>query len=481
MKRINPIYTGCGPIIKQTSTCLLYLMIFVTCSQIQAQAIARTGYFMENATHRHLMNPALTPTRGYISLPVAGELSLGIESNMQFTNFIYPSNDGNELVTFLHPDISTSDFLSKLSPVNYLRTDVRTSLLSLGFYTGSSFWTFDVASRTNVSMNLPYELFAFLKQGMSSDQGNLYQIRNLSISANEFAEVALGYSRVLSDNLRVGGKLKFLAGGGYAKANITSMDIDMKPDEWRVTTNGVMDIYGKGINLGKDEEGTIDSLYLKSPGLGGTGFAVDLGVAYSPIPNLNLSLAVIDLGSIRWKKDNIRKATSSGSVTFSGVEGFGLDSIGKNKASDQMETIKDDLLKMAKFKETTVTGNELQKLFPTINAGAEYTLLNNKLSLGFLYSNRYMTDDRYSEMTGSLNLRPSSWFNFSGSYSFIHGKKETVGFALGFVPAIVNIFLACDYTFFHVNPQFIPLNTLTTNFQLGVSVPLGKGKLPKMF
>ncbi|OPZ92561.1 MAG: hypothetical protein BWY72_02527 [Bacteroidetes bacterium ADurb.Bin416] len=42
----------------------------------------------------------------------------------------------------------------------------------------------------------------------------------------------------------------------------------------------------------------------------------------------------------------------------------------------------------------------------------------------------------------------------------------------------MNIYLACDYTFFHVTPQFIPLNTLTTNIQLGVSIPLGRGKVP---
>jgi hypothetical protein len=42
----------------------------------------------------------------------------------------------------------------------------------------------------------------------------------------------------------------------------------------------------------------------------------------------------------------------------------------------------------------------------------------------------------------------------------------------------MNIFLACDYTILKYTPQFIPLNTATTNVQLGISVPLGK-KQPK--
>jgi hypothetical protein len=155
-----------------------------------------------------------------------------------------------------------------------------------------------------------------------------------------------------------------------------------------------------------------------------------------------------------------------------------MDSLAGQSAKDQLQTIQDDMLKMADFKVVPNNGDVLQRLFPTVNAGLEYSVLNNKISLGALYSNRFMLNERYSELTGSLNLRPFRWFNLSGSYSVIHGKKETFGFALGFVPAIMNIYLACDYVFYNVSPQYIPLNTLTTNVQLGVSIPLGRGKLP---
>ena len=120
----------------------------------------------------------------------------------------------------------------------------------------------------------------------------------------------------------------------------------------------------------------------------------------------------------------------------------------------------------------------MERLNPTVNAGLEYSFLRNRISVGGLYSARFMENETYNELTGSLNLKPARWFNLTGSYSVMHGVKETFGFALGFAPTIINIFLACDYTFYNVTPTFVPINTATTNFQLGVSIPLAFGKLP---
>lgn len=460
----------------------LVLFAAICCAGIQltqAQPVSRTGYFMDNATHRHLMNPALVPVRGYLSFPVVGAFSLGVESNMQFTNFIYPPEDEGELMTFMHSSVPAADFLSKLSPNNYLRTDLRTSIISMGFYAGNAFWTFDVAARYNLSLNLPYDFFAFLKQGMNSSNGNVYNINDFTVNTGLFTEASLGFSRNIVDNLRIGTKLKFLAGGAYVKVGIDSMRVNMTPDQWTINTVGGMEAYGKGLNLLTDENGSINGEYeFSNPGLGGMGAAIDIGINYSPIRNLDISLSIIDLGAIKWEQANITKAKSSGQVTFSGLSGLGMDSIGSQNAEDQFKTIQDDVLKMADFKKVASDGDVLQRLFPTVNAGIEYSILKNKISLGALYSNRFMLNERYSELTGSLNLRPFRWFNLSGSYSVIHGKKETVGFALGFVPALMNIYLACDYVFYKVSPQFIPLNTLTTNVQLGVSIPLSRGKLP---
>lgn len=462
-------------------------LILILCLAIQlaaAQTVSRTSYFVENSTHRHLMNPALAPVRGYLSIPVLGEVFLGTESNLKFTNFMFPAIAGSDgkLITFLHPSINGDDFVESLSGDQFLRTDIRTSILSYGRWMGGSgFLTFDVGTRVNLSLNLPEDLFAFAKMGMSSSAGNTYHFDNLMVNASMMAEGALGYSLNLTDAIRIGVKGKFLAGGAYVKAGLKQMELAMTPNNWSVTTQGQLDVYGKGLSFVKDVDGNITNFDFASPGLGGMGMAFDLGMEWAPIQNFKLSFAVVDFGSIKWNKENIKTAASSGTVSFSGIENYNPDSVGQLAMTDQISNLQDNLMEMVKFKEQTVAEDFIQKLNPTINAGVEIGLMSNRVSIGGLYSTRLIEGERYTEYLASLNFKPFRWFNLSGSYSFVHGQKETFGFALGFIPGIVNIFLACDYVPMKLSPQFIPLNTMTTNVQLGVSIPLSHRKSKKIF
>jgi len=429
---------------------------------------------MENATHRHLMNPALTSDKGYFSLPILGELSMGLESNLLLSDFLYPSENGGKLITFLHPDVDATTFLSNLDASNYLNADIRTSILSMGLNTKIGYLTFDVASHANISMNLPYELFSFMKLGMTNGQGNEYNIRNLNIGTGAYVEASLGYARNIMDNFRVGAKLKYLAGIANVKAIVQEMEVNMSQEQWSISSNAKIDVYGKGFTFKKDsEDQSISGIEFDSPGMGGSGFAIDLGVVYSPIENLDISLGIIDLGSITYKKENVLHATSSGSVEFSGLDGIGTDSTANQAVEDQIEQLKDDAMNMFKFKETTSTDAK-QKLYTTVNAGAQYKLYKEKIGVGLLYTGRFMDGKTFSELMASATYNPIKWVQIAGSYSFIHSNFKTFGLALNLSPGFVNLFLACDYIVLKRTPQYIPLNTASTNFQFGLAITLGK-------
>lgn len=470
---------------------LLGLTVILLATQLTvAQPVSRTSYFMDNSTHKHLLNPALTPVRGYFSIPVVGAFDLNLETNLGLTNFLFPANDASngQLRTFLHETVSADEFLPNLGDNSYINLNQRASLVSMGFYIKRSFWTFDVAQRMNVGVNIPKDLFAFMKVGMSSSNTE-YNIDNLNVNFGLIAETSLGSSFMIGKKLRVGAKAKLLAGGAKIKAGIESMNMKLSETSWDINTTGEMQIYGAGLEMKKDENGVIlfeaPDYTFAGPmeSLGGLGYGFDLGFNWSPLKFLNISAGVIDLGAnIKWNKDNIMIAKSNSSVSYTGLEGLGAteNADGSDPMGDYIQGLTDDLMKLAEFKEQgTASADEIEKLPMTVNAGVELTMLRNHASIGVLYSRQFREIEPWEEITGSLNLRPFRWFNLTASYSHFHGNMESFGFALGFVPLLANIYIGADYVPLKVTPQYIPYNMPTTNIHIGASIPLWKMKVKK--
>jgi len=461
------------------------LTVVINASQAQ-NAVARIGYFMDNATHKHLMNPALVPTRGYFSYPGLGAVNFDIQSNFQLTQFIYPGlTESGPLLTFMSEHVTADEFLSKLSPDNYFKLNQRLSLLSFGAYAGKNFWNFEVASRVNAGLNLPIGLFEFMKKGMTSSAGNTYEINNLTFNTSALVEASLGTSIQIIDNLRVGVKGKVLVGGARLVAGIDEMTIDMKPDAWSINTKGLMNLYGSMATFNPDDKGIIgfqgselpveiNSSNIKMAGL---GFGIDLGASYKPFEFLEVSAGIVDLGSVKWNKNYNKVARSSGSVTFGGLDGISMEQTsGSDPIEDQITELTDNLMKMAEFREVNEADNLTDKLVPTLNAGVEAGILNNMFTLGVLYSNHMYPGKSLSEITGMVNFRPYSGLNLAASYSLLNGIENTIGAAMSFNVGVANIFIACDYIPMLYTPQYIPLTKATTNLQIGLSVSLGKMK-----
>lgn len=471
-------------IIKYIFAVSLLTFTFYT-SQAQ-NSVARIGYFMDDATHKHLMNPALVPTRGYFSYPALGAVNFDIQSNFQLTQFIYPGQTADgPLLTFMSEHVTADEFLSQLSPDNYFKLNQRLSLLSLGAYSGKTFWNFEVASKINAGLNLPIGLFEFMKNGMSSSTGNKYEINNLTFNTSAVVEASLGTSIQVIDNLRVGIKGKVLVGGARLIAGIDEMTIDMKPDAWSISTKGLMNLYGSMAEFNPDANGiigfqgselpvNINSSNIKMAGL---GFGIDFGATYKPFEFLEVSAGIVDLGSVKWNKNYNKVARSTGNVTFGGLDGISLEeTAGSNPIDDQIKDLTDNLMKMAEFREVNEADNLTEKLVPTLNLGVEGGILNDMFTLGVLYSNRMYPGNSISEITGMINFKPYSGLNLAASYSLLNGIENTIGAAMSFNIGVANIFLACDYIPMLYTPQYIPLTKATTNLQIGLSVSLGKMK-----
>ena len=146
---------------------LLALFIaLVSAVALPAQQSLRSAYFMEGYNYRHEFNPAFAAQRSYFALSALGGVNAGIQSNMGVNTFLYPVDGG--LTTFMNSSVSSDEFLGKLKKNNKLSVDVSTTLLSLGIWSGKSFWTFDMKTKVGADLNVPYALFDFMKNAGNS-------------------------------------------------------------------------------------------------------------------------------------------------------------------------------------------------------------------------------------------------------------------------------------------------------------------------
>ena len=63
-----------------------------------------SGYFVEEYTYRHQLNPAFGNENEYVSLPALGNFNVALNGNLNLTDVLY--NVNGKTTTFLNPMVS---------------------------------------------------------------------------------------------------------------------------------------------------------------------------------------------------------------------------------------------------------------------------------------------------------------------------------------------------------------------------------------
>lgn len=440
----------------------------------------RTSYFMETSNYRHQMNPALLDSP-YVGL-LFSNINIGMTGNIGAKQFIFDTNGlpgytGNyRYTTFMDPNVDAATFLNKLHDKNRFDLYLNYNLFSVGFKAWGGVNLLELNLRSNTNLTLPKGLFEFAKTAGEKEH---YEFGGLGMRTQNYMELALGHSRDINKQWRVGGKLKFLIGAAYADFTADNVTLDMTEDAWRIQSNAQMkasllksDVIhedpSKNSADGRPRVKKLDNFGFSLPGF---GMALDLGVTYKPIENLTLSAAITDLGFISWK--NTHHASSQGDYTFDGFNNIyiGSDKDQTEDIDDQFDQIGDDLEEMfSVYDDGTKTAT--QALAATLNVGAEYKLpAYDKLKFGFLYTSRI--HGKYSWHQGMLNVgvRPVKWFecNVNGA---VTSTGVTAGGMLSLKAPHFNFYIAADRFFSKMGKQGVPLNSSNGNITFGMTFPL---------
>ena len=438
----------------------LYTLIVVTLFSLSALAQNNTSYFMDGSITRNQWNPAFAPMRGYVNMPFIGGVQAGLQGNISLDNILYQNN--GTLTTLLSPSVPASVALSGLDDMNRLGLGVNMNLIGFGSYTKNkkNFWSVGINLVANAEVRAPYELFAFAKNGTS---GNF---ANLGASVDSYIETSFSYSFPVIDKLYVGVRGKFLVGAARVAMNFDDFSANMGADKWYAHAVGTMEVSGvkPGTTYTDDHTLVYDMEDLgdefKIPA--GYGFGVDLGATYDLLPELQLSLSVNDLGVMAWSKNSTAVGRVDKDIEFTGVE---IDSEGNaTQPSFDLDELNFEV----------VDANGVSKSLRTsVNAGAEYNLLDRKIGFGLFYSAKFWQYKTRHNVTGSVNFRPLKWLHASGSYSILGKNSSAFGLALNICPGFVNLFVATDMLLCKKTPQWVPISQNNVNVTFGLGFPIG--------
>ena len=426
---------------------VLFLLPFMA----GAQALKGT-YFIDNSLNRNKMNPAFAPRTNYFQMPVMGNLSLGAMSNLDVPTFLYPMN--GELVTFLNSQVSVDQFERRLPNHPHFDAETSMNLVNFGFYTKQkSFWTFDLAVKAGVDMDLPADLFLFLKKGTGTS-GNSYNIANVNAYATASVQAAVGYSRDIMKGLRVGAKVRLIAPVAYAALNLENVRLTTGKEKWTVETEGYVHAALQGLEseipAGETapEIGFDINRMLQNKVLAGFGYSIDLGAEYvldlpgTLFDGISVSAAVTDLGLVHYSKNAVNSFSKKGKIDWVGFQDVAMEDIENFEAAiDDFTSKAEDLLNLKQEK----SDGMVRSTMPNIYLGVEVPFLWDRMSAGLLYSGRFSHSYYRNELTASLNITPLKWFALGINYSFLNTAR-TIGGVLEFTPkAGVNFHLGFDY------------------------------------
>ena len=465
---------------------ILLVAAFALLGVNTANAQSRTSYFMEGTYFRSEFNPALVPTRGYFMIPGMSGINLNVGTNfLSFDNFIYQR--GDQYLTALHKDVTTAELLEKLPKTLKGNISANVNLLGIGFYTKQIFWSAGVNLRIDNSISSSPDMFSAIK---SLGNGS-FDFGSTSVNANWYLESYVGTALPVTDWLTVGVKGKLLFGLANFdatlnnKLNISEKKVTVEVDgKWRANSPILSNAeLAKASTVELSNLLAISDMSKLQQNLNNFGAAIDLGAEVRLLNNhLKLSAAITDLGFIKWGATSHLAGSASAAYEYNGFD-ISTDGVDTDNAFGPMnggEGInKDNIIQKEGYKGYT------DRLSYSINVGAEYNLLKNKIAFGLFSQTKMFKTAPYSELTASVNLRPTNWISATVSQTLLNGNGPGVfGAAINFHPALINFYIGVDFidshymslgNFFGVD-LYMPRNATSINLYTGLSFNFGRPK-----
>ena len=275
------------------------------------------------------MNPGAHLEGSYIVFPVIGGMSLNFSSPISINSAIEESNGANYL---------NSSKLSSALTNNTLGTRFNFDIISFGIAINEKHTiTFSSKLKVDSESKMPGDMVNFITNNSLNIQRD-YSMA-LNSDAMSWGEVAVGYSGVVTKNLTVGGRLKYLAGFAYLGSSSNTSMRALSDNTYDLSGN--IDIVMGSYNLDTNEA----SVNVNN------GFAMDLGAEYKTDFGLIVGASISDIGYIKWAGETsmLKSQNQNSHYNFKGVtidDNYIDDdgNIDEDKLDDALKALGDDIL-----------------------------------------------------------------------------------------------------------------------------------------
>ncbi len=460
---------------------IIAAVLAATAGTMTAQEL-NSAYYTDGFLYRHDMNPAYGNEQNYASIPVLGNMSIQARGTLGVGDLFYKNPDygvvpgAKKTATFMHPKISADQVLKNIETgANTLISDIDIPIASVGFSAFNGYNTVELRERSRVAASLPYDFFKFAKDMKNQN----YSFDDMGVKGFSYVELALGHSRQIFDNLRVGAKVKMLFGIAYANLDMSNVNANLQGDHWVISGKAHGEVYMKDITFKEKEKEYksrpgqtyryINDAEVNSVGMSGFGLGLDLGAVYEFkdcsvewLDGLKASFSLNDIGFISWSDKNVVESSGK-AFEFSGFNNFAVK---KSAATESEKTFgqqgdeySDKLMDFANLRQTEKGGSSSYGLNATLRAGLEYPLpVYDKLKFGFLFTHRFDKQYGWSEGRLSANYAPLKWLDGGINVGFSSFSTE-MGWILNIHPTGFNFFVGMDYMMGKTAKSMIPLDS----------------------
>jgi hypothetical protein len=404
-----------------------------------------TMYMLHQLPQANMLNPAIDfPCKFYIELPVISSIKFAYNnSSFSYKDFIRQGT-GTKADSLI---LDFDNVYSKLHRNNAIYVEFENVLIGAGFHWKKYFISARIFHDHQAGVFYNKDLIA-LKDGNwnpATDSPVNFDLSRNEANAISYLGISLGISKQYTSDLRIGARLNYLKGMFNYNTSVSDLIITTTEQPLNVDINASFDAnVSFPMVIQHDATGRFQSFQPVTNNIIGDfifnknrGIALDFGIDYDYTGQTKFSASILNLGFIRWKSNSINFSAEN-SLTLTGVD---LRQFTNNQNTDLINLLRDTVQQSLRaFDKPTKYFTPLPvKVFAGVTQQ-----ISNKIKIGMvakIYVFNYAT---FPSLTATINVKPFSFIDLTGSVSYANRTLRNIGFAAIFGRERVNFYIASD-------------------------------------